>query len=148
MFEVKKGSFKRPPVVVIIAVVAVFLSILVMILASPKPLTQPKTQTDIEVRAFVGNPAENKLGGIEFAVSDRWGYDENDRIIFQAYFDQGLELNKVICRIYHNGKYIERDYREWEPTWITWLGRYREVLAEATIGKNTGLLNSNAISVE
>lgn len=120
----------RTVVVLIFVIMTISLSVAIMIRSA-----QVETQTDIEVRAMVGIPAENKLGGIEFAVSGRWGYDKNDRIIFHAYFDQGLELNKVVCLIYHNGKYIERDYREWDPTWITWLERYQEVLTEATTGE-------------
>jgi len=136
---------KRPPAIAIIATVAVFLSILIIILASPKPLIQAKTQTDVEVMAMVGIPAENKLGGIQFAVSDRWGYD---RVIFQVWgFDEGLTLDNVVCRKYDNGKYIKEGFVRWNSDWNTWPGRYREVLAETTIGEKN-FLDPNAISIE
>lgn len=133
-----KLNWRTGYIILIFSVLAICLSIIAFMLSmviSEPPETQTQTQTDIEVRATVGNPAENKLGGIEFEVLGRWGYDENDRIIFHAYFDQGLELNKVICLLYHDGKYIKRDYREWEPTWKTWLERYQEVLVGATTGE-------------
>lgn len=90
----------------------------------------PGRTKNIEVRATTGIYAENKLGGIEFAVSDRWNYH---RIIFQVWgFDEGLKLNNVVCYGAAGKKY---DFNKYDPDWNIWTERFSEVLQEATIGK-------------
>ena len=78
----KAEKRKARGIIVIVFVVVTVLLIATNMIAQ----MEMEKQTGIEVRAFVGIPTENKLGGIEFEVSDRWGYDKDDRIIFFAYF--------------------------------------------------------------
>lgn len=135
------------PGLVILCMVVLMIAFLYASAAYFAKSSQKDLQTDIEVRAFVGNHAKNKLGVIEFAVSNRWDYH---RVIFQVWgFDKGLNLDNVVCREYDNGKYIEEVFFRQNSDWNMWLERFQEVLAEATVGeKNTDLFDPNAISVE
>jgi len=107
--------------------------------------TQIETQTDIEVRAFVGNSAKNKLGGIQFAVSDCdcdcdcgcWGYDG---VIFQVPgFEKGLKLGNVIC--YRDGSEVKH-FNQRGADWDIWLERFQEVLVKATTGEKLNTSNT------
>lgn len=107
-----------------------------------------KGRTNTRVEATIGVPSENKLGGIRFIVSDgRWEEEGYSLVVFYVEgFNAGLTLDKV-CLILpnENMKEITRLSVEWDK----WLGRYREILAETTIGKkDTTLLDLNLIPVK
>ena len=142
MLSKEEESRRRTIIGLILAIV--ILSVLINI---KKQSAQAKAQTNIEVMAFVGVPAENKVGGIEFTVSDRWEYD---RVIFQVWgFDEGLKLDNVICFV--DGE--KHDFDQWDDpavdlVWKDFLEKFQEILAEATIGgKYTDLLDPRTISV-
>ena len=105
-----------------------------------------KTLTNIEAQAMTGVPSENKLGGIQFTARDRWNYN---RVVFIVQgFDEGLKLDKVVCRDENGKEYYFNQLSESDKSWITWLKRFQEVLAEVTTGeKNTDLLDPNTIPV-
>lgn len=134
----KKEEKPTAKIIIGFALVIAVVSFLTM---NSKQSAQVETQTDIEVRAFVGIPAENKLGGIEFAVLNRYGYH---KVIFYVRgFNKGLKLHSVSG--YRDGR--EVDYFNQtelvELVWDKWLGRYQqEVLTEATTGEKLNTSNT------
>jgi len=106
-----------------------------IVFALSRKLPAVKQTSDIEVRAMVGVPAENKLGGIQFAVSDAWGYD---RVVFNVRgFNEGLKLDDVIC--YRDGCEVDH-FNQWKSCWDIWLARYQGVLIVATVGEKNAEL--------
>ena len=110
-----------------------------------KRIAREKGRTDTQVEAIIGIPAENKLGGIKFTVTDgRYKGDYSKVTFFVHGFNAGLTLDRVVC--FRVGKEYSFNWQSYE--WKNWLKEFQKVLAEATIGeKDTDLLDPNLIPV-